>query len=41
MREAKKKWRCFHCDFVTTSPKYAAEHFGLQEFDSDPQGGSR
>lgn len=29
-----KQWRCFHCDFTTTSPKYAAQHFGLSEMDT-------
>lgn len=27
----RKQWRCFHCDEVFTSHKWAAEHFGYQE----------
>ena len=26
---ARKQWRCFHCDELFTSPKWAAEHFGF------------
>jgi len=26
---ARKQWRCFHCDEVFTSRKWAAEHFGF------------
>lgn len=25
---ARKQWRCFHCDQVFTSRKWATEHFG-------------
>ena len=28
---ARKKWRCFHCDEVFTSPRCAAKHFGSDE----------
>lgn len=27
----RKQWRCFHCDEVFTSPKWAAEHFGFDQ----------
>ncbi len=30
----KETWRCFHCDEVFTSRKYAAEHFGSDEGDT-------
>lgn len=26
----RKQWRCFHCDEVFTSRKFAAEHFGVE-----------
>ena len=26
---ARKQWRCFHCDEVFTSRKFAGEHFGV------------
>lgn len=28
---AKKKWRCFHCDEVFFSVKWAREHFGADQ----------
>jgi hypothetical protein len=28
----RKQWRCFHCDEVFTSEKYAREHFGFDQF---------
>lgn len=31
---SRKQWRCYHCDFVTTSPKYAQQHFGISEMDN-------
>jgi hypothetical protein len=27
----RKQWRCFHCDEVFTSRRWAAEHFGADE----------
>lgn len=27
----RKQWRCFHCDEVFTSRRWAAEHFGVEQ----------
>lgn len=29
---SRKKWRCFHCDEVFTSPRCAVLHFGNSEY---------
>lgn len=31
---SRKQWRCFHCDQVFTSFKWAQEHFGVDQFNT-------
>lgn len=29
---SRKSWRCFHCGDLFTNPRHAAEHFGIDQF---------